>query len=459
MEAESATVVVGQSQADGGTEKVTETSPQKPQHVPKFETLQVHAGQSPDSTTLARAVPIYQTYVFNFSSSAHAARLFALEEEGEISTRTGNPTVAIVERRVAALEGGVAAVAVASGQSAVFTTMIALAGHGENIVSTKHYYHGAYNQFQFMLPEFGIECRVVEENAEAITAAIDERTKAVYVETIGHPKFNVPDLESIAEAAHKGGVPLVVENTVGCAYFCAPIKHGADIVVSSLSKWFGGHGTSLGGIIVDAGTFPWATSARFPQFNKPCPGYHGLNFSETFGNEAFSMRLRGQFLRDVGPVMSPFNAQQFIIGLETLSLRCERHAQNTMALAKWLEAHPSVEWVSYPGLPGHESYEMAQKYLPRGAGAVLMFGIRGGADAGEQLVDNFKMISNNPGFGDTKTTAMHPWSTTHKPMLPQEKIDLGVAPEMVRVSVGIEHIDDIIFDILQSMEASPAVPA
>ncbi|EXF73368.1 O-acetylhomoserine (thiol)-lyase [Colletotrichum fioriniae PJ7] len=427
-------------------------------HAPKFETLQVHAGQTPDSATLARGVPIYSTYVFNFHSSAHAARLFNLEEEGEIATRTGNPTTAVVERRVAALEGGVAAVAVSSGQAAVFMTMVALAGHGENIVATKHYYHGAYNQFSFLLPEFGVKCRVVEESVEAVRSAIDERTKAVYIETIGHPNFNVPDIEAIAQVAHEKGVPLVVENTVGCAYFCQPIKHGADIVVESMSKWIGGHGSATGGIIVDSGNFDWKSSTRFPQFNKPCPGFHGLNFSERFGREAFIMRIRGQILRDVGSCLSPFNSQQFVLGIETLSLRCERHAQNTIALANWLEKHENVVWVSYPGLPSHPHYKLAQKYLPRGAGAVLMFGIRGGADAGEQLVDNFKMISNNPGYGDAKTTAMHPWSTTHKPMLPQEKIDLGVAPEMVRVSVGIEHIDDIIHDIEQSMSISPAVP-
>ncbi|KAF4995332.1 hypothetical protein FDECE_12823 [Fusarium decemcellulare] len=427
-------------------------------HVPEFETLQVHAGQKPDSTTLARGVPIYQTYVFNFRSSAHAARLFNLEEEGEIATRTGNPTTAVVERRIAALEGGVAAVAVSSGQAAVFMTMVALAGHGENIVASKHYYHGAYNQFSFLLPEFGINCRVVEETADAVRAAIDERTKAVYIETVGHPNFNVPDIEAIAQVAHDARVPLVVENTVGCAYFCQPIKHGADIVVESMSKWIGGHGSATGGIIVDSGNFNWKESARFPQFNKPCPGYHGLNFSETFGREAFVMRIRGQMLRDIGSCLSPFNAQQFILGIETLSLRCERHAQNTIALAKWLEKHDNVEWVSYPGLASHPHYQLAQKYLPRGAGAVLMFGIKGGADAGEQLVDNFQMISNNPGYGDAKTIAIHPWSTTHKVMLAQEKIDLGVQPEMVRLSVGIEHINDIIYDIERSMRVSPAVP-
>uniref|UniRef100_L2GHX8 O-acetylhomoserine-lyase n=1 Tax=Colletotrichum fructicola (strain Nara gc5) TaxID=1213859 RepID=L2GHX8_COLFN len=426
-------------------------------HVSRFETLQVHAGQTPDSTTLARGVPIYQTYVFNFRSSAHAARLFNLEEEGEIATRTGNPTTAVVERRVAALEGGVAAVAVSSGQSAVFMTMVALAGQGDNIVATKHYYHGAYNQFSFLLPEFGVETRVVEETAEAFRAAIDGRTKAVYIETVGHPNFHVPDIQAIAKVAHDNGVPLVVENTVGCAYFCQPIQHGADIVVASMSKWIGGHGSATGGIIVDSGNFDWKNSTRFPHFNKPCPGFHGLNFSERFGREAFIMRIRGQILRDVGSCLSPFNSQQFILGIETLSLRCERHAQNTIALARWLEKHDNVLWVSYPGLPSHPHYELAQKYLPKGAGAVLMFGVKGGADAGEQLVDNFKMISNNPGYGDAKTTAMHPWSTTHKPMLPHEKIDLGVAPEMVRVSVGIEHLDDIMYDIEQSMRASPAV--
>jgi O-acetylhomoserine/O-acetylserine sulfhydrylase len=276
-------------------------------------------------------------------------------------------------------------------------TMVALAGRGENIVATKHYYHGAYNQFNFLLPEFGIECRVVEETVEAFREAIDERTKAVYIETIGHPKFNVPDIEAIANVAHEMGVPLVVNNTVGCAYFCQPIKHGADIVVASLSKWFGGHGTSTGGIIVDSGNFDWSKAPRFVQFNQPCAGFHGLNFAKTFGREAFAWRIRGQLLRDVGSCLSSFNAQQFIVGLETLSLRCERHAQNTMALANWLEKHEKVEWVSYPGLPSHSHHQLAKKYLPQGAGAVLLFGIMGGAEAGEQLVDNFKMISNNAG--------------------------------------------------------------
>ena len=363
----------------------------------RFETLQVHAGQKPDSQTLARGVPIYQTYVFNFESSAHAARLFALEQEGDIATRTGNPTIAVVERRIAALEGGVAAVAVSSGQAAVFTAISSLVSHGDNIVSTKHLYHGAYNQFSFMFPEHGVTAQFVEETPEAIGAAIDDRTKAVYIETVGHPKFNVPDIEAIAEVAHSKSVPLVVDNTVGCAYFCRPIEHGADIVVGSLSKWYGGHGSSTGGIIVDSGNFPWKDNSKFPNLNQPCAGYHGQNFTEQFGRQAYIMRIRGQFLRDVGSCLSPFNAQQFILGIETLSLRCERHAENTIRLAEWLEKHEKVEWVSYPGLKNHPHHTMAQKYMPRGAGAVLLFGIKGGADAGEQLVDGFKLISNNPG--------------------------------------------------------------
>ncbi|KAI4859592.1 Cys/Met metabolism PLP-dependent enzyme-domain-containing protein [Hypoxylon rubiginosum] len=429
-----------------------------PERQPAFETLQIHGGQQADKDFLSRGVPIYQTYVFNFESCAHAAELFAMTKDGEIATRTGNPTTAVLERRMAALEGGVASVAVSSGQAAVFTTIASLVSHGDNIVASRHYYHGAYNQFNFLFPEFGVECRTVEETPEAIRAAIDERTKAVYIETIGHPSFNVPDIQAIADVAHAGGVPLVVDNTVGAAYFCQPIKHGADIVVASMSKWLGGHGTSTGGIIVDSGNFDWSKAERFVQFNKPCPGFHGTNFVETFGRQAFIWRIRGQLLRDVGSCLSPFNSQQFLIGLETLSLRCERHAHNAITLARWLENHPLVEWVSYPGLPGHAHYELAQKYLPRGAGSVLMFGIKGGADAGEQLVDNFEMISNNAGMGDAKTTAQHPWSTTHKPMLPHEKIDLGVAPEMVRVSVGIEHIDDILYDIEESMRRSSAVP-
>jgi O-acetylhomoserine/O-acetylserine sulfhydrylase len=302
-------------------------------HVLDFDTLQIHGGQEPDSAFLARGVPIYQTYVFNFESCAHAADLFALKTEGEIATRTGNPTTAVLERRMAALEGRVAAVAVSSGQAAVFMTIASLVKHGDNIIATKHYYHGACNQFNFLFPEFGVECRTVEETPKAIAAGIDENTKAVYIETIGHPRFNVPDISTIAKVAHASGVPLIVDNTVGAAYFCQPIRHGADIVVFSLSKWIGGHGTSTGGIIVDSGNFDWKNASRFVQFNQPRPGYHGLNFNEMFGREAFIWPIRGQLLRDVGSCLSSFNSQQFLVDIETSSLRCERHAQNSMALA------------------------------------------------------------------------------------------------------------------------------
>ncbi|KAH7116328.1 Cys/Met metabolism PLP-dependent enzyme-domain-containing protein [Dactylonectria macrodidyma] len=423
-----------------------------------FDTLQLHAGQEIDTSTKSRAVPIYQTVCFDFDSSAHAAKLFAMEEEGYIGTRTGNPTIEVLEKRVAALEGGIASVAVASGQAAVFTTILALTRTGQNIVASANLYHGAYNQFSFLFPEFGVTAKLSADEPESIEAAIDGQTRAVYIETMGHPNFDIPDIEAISKVCRRKGVPLIVENTFGAGgYFCQPIKHGADIVIHSASKWLGGHGTTVGGIIVDGGTFDWS-DPKFPNFNQPCPGYHGLNFLERYGKRAFIMRIRGQFLRDVGACISPLNAQQLLLGLETLSLRCERHTKNALELAQWLEQHKSVAWVQYPGLNSHSAYSRAQKYLPRGAGAMLMFGVRGGYDAGEQVVDNFKLIGNMASYGDAKTSALHPASTTHKVMLPEEKIALGVAEEMIRLSVGIESLDDIKRDIQQSLDASPSVP-
>lgn len=357
-----------------------------------FDTLQLHAGQEPDPTTRARAVPIYQTVCFDFENSAHAARLFGLQEDGYIGTRTGNPTIEVLEKRVAALEGGIASIAVASGQSAVFTTILALTKAGDNFVASANLYHGAYNQFMYLFPEYDIRVKISPDDPTAIEANIDGNTKAVYIETIGHPNFDIPDIEAISEVCRRKQVPLIVENTLGAGgYFCQPIKHGANIVISSASKWLGGHGTTAGGMIVDAGTFDWS-DPKYPNLNQPCAGYHGLNFFDLYGPKAFTTRLRGQFLRDVGNCTSPFNAQQLLIGIETLSLRCERHAKNTLALAQWLEKHPTVAWVSYPGLPSHRAYSMAQKYLPKGAGALLMFGVKGGVDAGEQVVDGLKLI-------------------------------------------------------------------
>lgn len=365
--------------------------------VQKFETLQLHAGQSPDPATKARAVPIYQTTSFTFDDSAHGARLFGLKEFGNIYSRIMNPTVDVFEKRIAALEGGVAALAASSGQSAQFMAISALAHAGDNIVSTSNLYGGTYNQFKVLFPRLGIETKFLKnDSAEEVDKAIDDKTKAVYVETIGNPRYNVPDFEAIAKVAHAKGVPVVVDNTFGAGgYYCQPIKHGADIVVHSTTKWIGGHGTSIGGMVVDSGKFDWAANAkRFPQFNDPSPGYHGLKFVDTFGPIAFIIRLRVEILRDLGSCMSPFNAQQFLLGTETLSLRCERIASNALHLAKWLESNPNVAWVSYPGLESHKSHELAKKYLPRGFGGVLSFGVKGGGAAGSQVVDNFDLISN-----------------------------------------------------------------
>lgn len=363
----------------------------------RFETLQIHAGQAPDPATKSRAVPVYQTTSFTFDDSAHGARLFGLKEFGNIYSRIMNPTVDVFEKRVAALEGGVAAVATSSGQAAQFLAISALAHAGDNIVSTSNLYGGTYNQFKVFFPRLGINTKFVNgEDPKDIAAAIDDKTKAVYVETIGNPRYNVPDFEAIAKVAHEKGVPLVVDNTFGAGgYFAQPFKHGADIIVHSATKWIGGHGTSIGGVVVDSGKFDWAANAkRFPQFNDPSPGYHGLKFVDTFGALAFIIRVRVEILRDVGACLAPFNAQQFILGLETLSLRGERHAQNALKLAKWLETRPEVAWVSYPGLESHPSHQLAKKYLPRGFGGVLSFGVKGGAEAGSQVVDGFKLISN-----------------------------------------------------------------
>ncbi|RAK80455.1 O-acetylhomoserine aminocarboxypropyltransferase/cysteine synthase family protein [Aspergillus fijiensis CBS 313.89] len=427
---------------------------------PRFETLQLHAGQEPDPTTNARAVPIYATTSYLFDDSAHGARLFGLKEFGNIYSRIMNPTVDVFEKRIAALEGGAAAVAAASGQAAQFMTIAALAHAGDNIVATSNLYGGTYNQFKVLFPRLGIHTRFIQgDTPAAIAAAIDDRTKAVYVETIGNPRYNVPDFEAIAKVAHDKGVPLVVDNTFGAGgYYCRPIEHGADIVVHSATKWIGGHGTTIAGVVVDSGKFDWGKhAARFPQFVEPSEGYHGLKFWETFGNIAFAIRVRVEILRDLGPALNPFAAQQLLLGIETLSLRSERHATNAMTLAKWLKKNENVSWVSYPGLEDHPSHETAKRYLPRGFGGVLSFGVKGGAAAGSQVVDGFKMISNLANVGDSKTLAIHPWSTTHEQLTEQERIDSGVTEDAIRISVGTEHIDDIIADFEQSFKAANAL--
>ncbi|KAK3490848.1 putative O-acetylhomoserine-lyase [Neurospora hispaniola] len=427
-----------------------------------FETLQVHAGQEPDPATKSRAVPIYATSSYVFNDSAHGARLFGLKEFGNIYSRIMNPTVDVFEKRIAALEGGLAAIATASGQAAQFMAISGVACAGDNIVSTSNLYGGTYNQLKVMLPRYGIQTKFVTgDKPEDLAAAIDEKTKAVYLESIGNPRYNIPDFEAITKLAHEKGVPVIVDNTFGAGgYFVQPLQYGADIVVHSATKWIGGHGTTVAGVIVDSGRFDWGKHAdRFPQMVEPSEGYHGLKFWETFGPMAYITRVRVEILRDLGACLNPFAAQQLLLGLETLSLRCERHAQNALALARYLEKSPYVSWVSYPGLESHGSHENAKKYLKRGFGGVLSFGVKGGASAGSQVVDGFKLISNLANVGDCKTLAIHPWSTTHEQLTDEEKISSGVTEDLIRISVGIEHIDDIIADFDQSFANAAATSA
>ncbi|KAI0143250.1 hypothetical protein BJ166DRAFT_86579 [Pestalotiopsis sp. NC0098] len=424
-----------------------------------FETLQLHAGQAPDPTTNSRAVPIYATTSFTFNDSAHGARLFGLKEAGNIYSRIGNPTVAVLEERLAALEGGAAALATSSGQAAQFIALTALAHAGDNIVSTTNLYGGTYNQLKVLLPRLGIQVKFVEgDKVEDLVAAIDDKTKAVYLESIGNPRYNIPDFKAIADAVHEKGVPLVVDNTFGAGgYFVRPIEHGADVVVHSATKWIGGHGTTIGGVIVDGGKFDWGRhAARFPQMVEPSAGYHGLKFWETFGPLTFIMRARVEIMRDLGACLSPFAAQQLLLGVETLSLRAERHAQNALKLARYLEESEYVSWVSYPGLTYHPSHAVAKRYLRRGFGGVLSFGVKGGGAAGGQVVDGFKLISNLANVGDSKTLAIHPWTTTHEQLSDEEKISSGTTEDLIRISVGTEHIDDIIADFEQSFKAASA---
>ncbi|MGH8279140.1 MAG: O-acetylhomoserine aminocarboxypropyltransferase/cysteine synthase family protein [Gammaproteobacteria bacterium] len=425
----------------------------------RFETLQVHAGQEPAPGTRARAVPIYQTTSFTFDNAEHGARLFALQEFGNIYTRIQNPTTDVFEKRVAALEGGVAALATASGMAAQLLAIATLAQAGDNIVSGSALYGGTYNQFKVTLPRLGIRVKFVEgDDPEPYRRAIDSNTKALYVETIGNPGFNVPDFDALARIAHAAGIPLIVDNTFGAAgYLIRPIEHGADIVVAAATKWIGGHGTSIGGVIVDSGRFDWG-NGKFPVFTEPSPGYHGLKFWEVFGphspfgNIAFIVRARVEGLRDLGPAPSPFNSFLFLQGLETLSLRMQRHVDNTLELAHWLEKQPDVAWVNYPGLPQHPSHERARKYLRHGFGAVLSFGIRGGEAAGRAFIDHVKLASNLANMGDAKTLVIHPASTTHQQLSAAEQHSAGVTPDLVRVSVGIEHIDDIKADFARAFE-------
>ena len=428
----------------------------------RFETLQLHAGQTPDPTTKSRAVPIYQTTSYNFNDAGHAAALFGLQEFGNIYTRIMNPTTAVFEERIAALEGGAAALATSSGQAAQFLAITTIAQAGENIVSTSNLYGGTYNQFKVTFPRLGIGVKFVDgDKPEDFRKLIDSKTKALYIETVGNPRLNVPDFEAIAKVAHENNIPLIVDNTFGAGgYLVQPIKYGADIVVHSATKWIGGHGTSIGGVIVDSGKFDWARSGKFPFFTQPSPGYHGLVFNEVFGpkgpfgNIQFIIRARVEGLRDLGPALSPFNSFLLLQGLETLSLRVQREVDNTLALARWLRTHPQVSWVNYTGLEDHPSHPRARKYLRNGFGAVFSFGIKGGYEAGKKFIDGVRLASHLANVGDAKTLVIHPASTTHQQLSPAEQVSAGVTPDLVRVSTGIEHIDDIKEDFEEAFRSA-----
>ncbi|MFH0841367.1 MAG: aminotransferase class I/II-fold pyridoxal phosphate-dependent enzyme [Bacteroidota bacterium] len=424
-----------------------------------FETLQIHAGHHPDRDTHSRAVPLYQTSSYVFRNARHAADLFNLSEAGNIYTRIQNPTTDVFEKRVAALEGGTAALAVASGHAAQFIALSTIIRKGENLVSSPFLYGGTHNQFKVTFPGFGIETRFAGDlDPRSFESLIDRNTKAIYVETIGNPGFNIPDLEAFSALAKKHGIPLVVDNTFGaCGYLCRPIDHGANIVVQSATKWIGGHGTSIGGVIVDAGNFNW-NNGNFPVFTEPSEGYHGLVFGEKFsqksssGNIAFIVKARVEGLRDIGPAISPFNSFLLLQGLETLSLRMERHVRNTLALAEWLEKQPCVQKVNYPGLPGNPNYSLAQKYLPEGAGGVLSFVLKADMKKASKLVEHLDLVSHLANVGDAKTLIIQPAATTHSQLSAEDQLAAGVEPGLFRVSVGLEHIDDIISDFEQAFK-------
>jgi O-acetylhomoserine/O-acetylserine sulfhydrylase len=425
-----------------------------------FETLQIHAGQVPDPATNSRAVPIYQTTSYVFNDSEHAARLFGLKEMGNIYTRLMNPTTDVFEKRMAALEGGVAALATSSGHAAQFIALTNILQAGDNIVSTSYLYGGTYNQFKVQFKRLGFYVRFVEgDNPADYEKLIDDRTKAIYIETIGNPRFNIPDFDALTTIAQQHAIPLIVDNTFGAGGFLfRPIDHGANIVVESATKWIGGHGTSLGGVIVDAGNFNWA-NGKFPQFTEPSEGYHGLKFWDvfgtpgSFGNIAFIMRARVEGLRDFGSTLSPFNAFLLLQGLETLSLRVQRHVDNTLELAKWLSNHPKVNHVDYPGLPTNPYHTLAKKYLKHGFGGVLAFTVKGGKEAADKLVNQVKLISHLANVGDAKSLIIHPASTTHEQLSEAEQKSSGVVPGSLRLSVGLEHIDDIRKDLEEAMQA------
>ncbi len=426
-----------------------------------YETIALHGGQVVDPATNARAVPLYQTTSYVFDSTEHAQKLFGLQQFGNIYSRIMNPTTDVLEKRLAALDGGVGALAFASGQAAETMAILNIAGAGDEIVSTNSLYGGTYNLFHYTLPKLGITTRFVDANPDAIAAAINDKTKAVFSETVGNPDLRTLDIEGVAKVAHDAGVPLIVDNTLPTSSLMRPLDHGADIVVYSATKFIGGHGTSIGGVVVDGGSFDWAASGRFPEFTEPDPSYHGLVYNDVFNvanfgaNIQYIIKLRVQLLRDIGAAMSPFNAWTFIQGLETLPLRMERHSQNAMSVTRFLTEHPKVSWVNYPGLPASESYSQAVRYHRNGLfGAILGFGIRGGAEAGRRFIDNLQLFSHLANVGDAKSLAIHPATTTHSQLSEEEQRATGVTPEFVRLSVGLESIGDLLADLEQALDAA-----
>jgi len=417
----------------------------------RTETILLHGGQAPDPTTGARAVPIYQTTSYIFRDIDHAARLFALEEEGNIYTRIMNPTTDVFEKRMALLEGGVGALAVASGQAAISYAILNIAKQGDEIVSSKSFYGGTYNLFNWTFRKFGIITHFVDPlNLEEIESKINDKTKAVYIESIGNPSLEIPDIEGIANIAHKHGVPLIVDNTVPTGYLLRPFDYGADIVVYSATKFIGGHGTSLGGVIVDSGKFNWA-NGRFPEFTEPDPSYHGIRWYNEIKEKVFIAKARLQLLRDLGAALSPFNSFLFLQGLETLHLRMERHSENALKVAKYLESHPKVSWVRYPLLESNPTYQNAKKYLPKGASALVTVGIKGGAEKIRKFVESLKLFSHLANIGDAKSLVTYPYLTTHQQLKPEERAAAGAPEDLVRLSIGIENVDDIIEDLDQAL--------
>ena len=419
-----------------------------------IETLALHAGQTVDADTLSRAVPIYQTTSYCFKDTDHAARLFALQEFGNIYTRLMNPTTDVLEKRLAALEGGVGGLALSSGQSAIYVSVFNICGAGGHVVASNSLYGGTVTLFSQTFPKLGIEVTFVDpKDPQNFAKAVKKNTRLMYIETIGNPKNDILDYEKIAEVAHRNGMPLICDNTVASPILFRPIEHSIDIVVHSCTKFIGGHGTSIGGAIVDSGKFDWA-NGRYPELTEPDPSYHGVKYVESFGNLAYIIKARVQFLRDMGSCMSPFNAFLFLQGLETLHLRMPRHSENAMTLAQWLEKRAEVSWVNYPGLPSHPNYKLARKYLPDGQGAILGFGIKGGRAAGVKFINSVKLASHLANIGDSKTLVIHPASTTHQQLSEKDQLAAGVTPDYIRVSVGTEHIDDILADFDQALKAS-----